>query len=940
MFVCLTSFAAVRAQENVTLRLENVSAEELFRAIERLTSYRIYCRPTDTDSVIVSVASADEGAEDVLRKALLPAGLKVSAFGDALFVAKDWELVTALPPNYYGTVQDAEAAAIAPSRLPTANGRAGRKASSENIVYEIGSATAAATTGKARVNGIVTDFRSGEPVSGVALFIQETMTGTTTDSAGFYSLDLPAGRCELNIRAVGMKDARRLLQVYSPGRLDIELDEQSYAIDEITISSQRLERIRTATIGVERLAIKDMKNIPTAFGEVDILKVVLSLPGVKSVGEASGGFNVRGGATDQNLILFNGGTVYNPTHLFGFFSAFNPDVIQDMELYKSSVPPQYGGRISSVLEVGSREGNKQKFQGSASLGLLTSRLTLEGPLGGENTSVLAGFRTTYSDWILKSLPENSGYSAGTAGFYDANLSLSHRFDERNNVSLNGYLSRDRFQFDAYEKYAYRNANASLKWRHIFGHKLTGVFTAGYDHYDFHTQNADNPSEAYRYSFGIEQGFGKADLSWYAHDNHTFDFGLSALYYNLNPGAYLPEGAESFVTPNRLQRETAIETAVYAGDRWDVSPSFSLNIGLRYSLFGVPGLGEENNVYSTQVKHAFYPVEHAFDPGQTRVSPGETQVSTRSANNGSGIPANTDTNTDKFRTYQGPEYRLSARYAFAEDWSVKAGINTMRQYIHKLSNTTVMSPTDTWKLSDAHIRPQSGGQIAAGIYRNFAGHTIETSLEVYYKTMSDYLDYRKGAELQMNPHIEREVLPVQGRAYGVELMARKTQGKLNGWVSYTYARTELRQSDPAIADPVNNGQWYPADFDKPHDFKLAGNYRFTHRFSVSLNCDYSTGRPVTLPVSKYRIAGGEYVYYSERNQYRIPDFFRVDLSINIEPSHHLTLLTHSSFSLGVYNLTGRKNAYSVYYVAQEGELQGYRLAIFGMPIPYISYNIKF
>jgi outer membrane receptor protein involved in Fe transport len=252
----------------------------------------------------------------------------------------------------------------------------------------------------------------------------------------------------------------------------------------------------------------------------------------------------------------------------------------------------------------------------------------------------------------------------------------------------------------------------------------------------------------------------------------------------------------------------------------------------------------------------------------------------------------------------------------------------------------MSPTDTWKLSDANIRPQTGVQIAGGVYKNFAGHTIETSLEAYYKTMNNYLDYRKGAELLMNPHIETDVLPTRGRAYGIELMVRKTQGKLNGWASYTWSRTQLQQSDARIADPVNSGQWYPADFDKPHDFKLAGNYKFTHRFSVSMNCDYNTGRPVTLPVSKYQIAGGELVYYSDRNQYRIPDFFRIDLSINIEPSHHLTLLTHSSFSLGVYNVTGRKNAYSVYYITQEGKLQGYRLAIFGMPIPYVSYNIKF
>ena len=316
----------------------------------------------------------------------------------------------------------------------------------------------------------------------------------------------------------------------------------------------------------------------------------------------------------------------------------------------------------------------------------------------------------------------------------------------------------------------------------------------------------------------------------------------------------------------------------------------------------------------------------YDPSQTP-SP-STVIEER--NEGSG----------PFKTYQGPEFRLSARYELADGLSVKAGWNTMRQYIHKLSNTTIMSPTDTWKLSDANIRPQSGQQVAIGLYKNFARLGLETSIEGYFKTMDDYLDYRNGANLVMNHHIETDVVNTFGRAYGVELMLRKPQGKLNGWLSYTYSRTELRQEDPCILKPVNRGEWYPADYDKPHDLKFVGNYKFTQRFSISVNCDYSTGRPVSIPVSKFNFAGGEFVYFSDRNQYRIPDYFRMDLSINIEPSHLLTLLTHSTVSIGLYNVTGRDNAYSVYYIAEEGQLKGYKLAIFGAPIPYISYNIKF
>ena len=520
-----------------------------------------------------------------------------------------------------------------------------------------------------------------------------------------------------------------------------------------------------------------------------------------------------------------------------------------------------------------------------------------------------GGRTTYSDWILKKLPEKSGYKDGNAGFYDLNATINHKFDERNNLYLNGYYSHDRFRFNADERYAYENANASVKWRHIFSDRFTGVLTAGYDHYGYNTRNTDNPVNAYSLAFRIDQMYGKMDFTHYLSDKHTLDFGASSLFYGLEPGKYLPYGGESLVKEDRMEKEKAVESAIYVGDRWDITSQLSLNVGVRYSIFNVLG-PRTYNLYADDQLPSLATVTGTVDK------------------------------TGAFKTYHGPEFRVSARYAFTEDFSVKAGFNTMRQNIHKLSNTTIMSPTDTWKLSDANIKPQTGMQVAAGLYRNFLNNTIEVSLEGYYKTMKDYLDYRNGAELLMNHHIETDVLRTEGRAYGVELMVKKTQGKLNGWVSYTYSRTQLRQNDPMIVTPVNKGDWYAADFDKPHDLKFVGNYKFTHRFSFSLNCDYSTGRPITLPVSKYHYGGGEFVYYSDRNQYRIPDFFRMDASFNIEPSHHLTLLTHSTISFGVYNLTGRKNAYSVYYISENGKLKGYKMAIFGVPIPFVSYNIKF
>ncbi|MDH6356769.1 TonB-dependent receptor [Parabacteroides sp. PF5-9] len=897
------------AQEKISLQLDSVPLSRVFDTIEAQTAYRIFCLPEDSDSLFVSVSATNEEPFVILEQLLQGSLLKVSQYKHNLFITENIALITSLPEGYFEEAISSGKGGYDTTGFLLSLGRREGKASSESKVYEIGDQSAAAT-GRVNLNGIVTDFRTGEPVVGATLFIEEPMIGVTTDAFGYYTIQLPVGRQELHIRGIGLKDTRRQIVLHSAGKLDIELEEQVYSLKEVTISSEKVENVRSTTIGIERLKIQDIKNIPTAFGEVDVIKAVLSLPGVKSVGEASSGFNVRGGSTDQNLILFNDGTIYNPTHLFGFFSAFNPDLVKDMELYKSSIPAKYGGRISSVLDINTREGNKKEFNGAVSIGLLTSRITLEGPIIKDKTSFIVGGRTTYSDWILKQLPEKSGYKDGNAGFYDLNATIGHKFDEYNNLYINGYFSRDRFSFNEGERYSYQNANASIKWRHIFNPRLTSAFTAGYDHYDYNTKNDDIAAEAYSLSFGIEQYYGKADFSWYLQDKHTLDFGVSGLYYNLNPGKYQPRGDESLVVPDLMQKEKAMEAAAYLGYRWDITPHFSVDAGMRYSLFNAMG-PRTYNVYANEYLPSL-----------------ETITDTDSVGSGA------------FKTYHGPEFRLSARYEFLDGFSIKAGYNTMRQNIHKLSNTTIMSPTDTWKLSDTNIKPQTGSQFALGLYKNLANNTIEASVEGYYKTMEDYLDYRAGAELLMNHHIETDVLATKGRAYGVEFMLKKTQGKLNGWLSYTYSKTELRQEDSRISNPVNKGDWYPADYDKPHDIKLVGNYKFTHRFSFSVNCDYSTGRPITLPVSKYSYAGGEYVYFSDRNQYRIPDFFRMDVSFNIEPSHHLTLLTHSSISFGVYNVTGRKNAYSVYYISEEGKVKGYKMAIFGVPIPFVSYNIKF
>ena len=682
-------------------------------------------------------------------------------------------------------------------------------------------------------------------------------------------------------------------------------------LDEIVVVGGRQSAVNSITMGSEKFKPQILKNIPSAFGESDIMKIVLTLPGVTTVGEASSGYNVRGGATDQNLILFNGGTVYNPSHLFGLFTSFNSDAVEDVELFKSSIPVEYGGRISSVLKVTSKEANMQKLTGSASIGALTSKANLEIPVVKNHVSLLLNGRTTYSDWILKKLPEDSGYKNGSASFYDFGGVLTWRINNMHRLKVFGYWSKDKFSFSSQDNYGYQNRNISAEWRSILNEKTTATFSAGLDHYDYFNEDWGTASMAARLSFGIDQIWGKLHIRQRLSEKESLSYGLSVQHYNVQGGKYEPIGKESCIKTDQLQKEKALESAAYFDYERSLTEKLTVSAGLRYSMFNALG-PRDVNIYAD----------------------GELPAE--------GTLLETRHETGIIKTYHAPEIRLSARYALKENLSLKAGFNTMRQYIHKVSNTSIMSPTDIWKLSDYNIKPQNGWQVAAGIYHETAGKKYEFSAEVYYKHISDYLNYRSSAVLLMNHHLETDVISTKGQAYGVELQAKKPIGRLNGWVSYTFARSMLRQDDKRVAVPLNDGDWYPSEYDRPHEVKAVLNFKFTERYSLSSNFNYATGRPTTLPAGKYYDSYNQkYMpYYTGRNTYRIPDYMRLDLAFNIEPTHKLTSFLHTSFSIGVYNALARKNAYNVYYVTEGEDIKGYKLSVFGTAIPYVSLNIRF
>ncbi|WP_235921187.1 TonB-dependent receptor [Foetidibacter luteolus] len=888
----------------------NLPAKDFLLQLEQQTGYRIYFDTAHLDTLKITLDITKQPLLKVLDQAFANTGIEYAADVDnSIFISRGLKVQTELPAGYFAgnrlAIQDTVDRQPA---LPAPGVKAKPQLAQGSKLYEIGQSTSAGG-GQVTIAGYVRDSKTGEPVIGASVYIENPSVSVLTDQYGYYSISLPKGRHVLNIQSIGMRDTRMQLLAKGDGKLNIDMPAQVMTLKGVTVSAQKARNIKSLQMGAQKIDIAAIKQVPVVFGEADVLRVVLTMPGVKSVGEASTGLNVRGGSADQNLVLYNDATIYNPSHFFGMFSAFNPEVVKDVQLYKSSIPAKYGGRLSSVVEITSREGNKKKLAGSAGIGLLTSRLNLEGPLVKDKSSFVLGGRATYANWLLNLLPDQ--YKDSKAGFYDINLDIHHEFNKKNTLYLTGYLSSDRFNLNSDTVYKYGNQNISLKWKHIFNNRLYALFTTGYDRYKYDIYSDKNPVNAYSLGFNINQSYFKTHFNYFVNSSHTVEFGISSIYYKLNPGLYQPLGKESLVARDEMESEQGLESAVYIGDRYTINNNLSVEGSVRYSLFGFMGPHTVNY----------------YAPGLPKTE--DNMIESKAYESGKFI-----------KTYGGPELRLSARYAFSNTVSVKAGYNTQRQYIHMLSNTAAMAPTDIWKLSDPNIKPQYGDQVSVGLYKNFKSNTIETSIEVYYKRIQDYLDFKSGAVLVMNHHIETDVMNTKGKAYGVELLVKKSTGKLNGWFSYTYSRTLLRMNDPASGEVINRGMWYPTNYDKPHDVTLTGNYKFSHRFSISLNSTYSTGRPITLPIGRFYYAGGQRTLFADRNAFRIPAYFRTDFSMNIEGNHKVHQKTHNSWTIGVYNLTGRKNPYSVYFTSEDGLINGYKLSIFGSAIPYINFNIRF
>ena len=890
-------------KNNVNLSFSNINRIEVLKKIEASTGYRFYFQENWFDkNVLISGSYSNKNIQEVLNKVFEDTDLNFFIDKNKIILTKNSIINDKFDNNkpngknipvffqQYDSVKKNKTEETAPIAL------IGKESIGSNVdLYTI--------------SGHITDLKNEKHLTDITVKVKNTNITTVTNSEGFYSLKLPEGLATIEIESLLYNNTSRKIMVYSNGTLDFSIIEKINQLKEVIVKGKNSQNIRTAITGVTTIEAEGVKTVPLVLGERDVLKIALTIPGIKTAGEGSSGFNVRGGKEDQNLMLLDNGTIYNPAHLFGFFSSLNPYTINKVDIYKGGIPSEFGGRLSSVFDITSKNGNTEKISGEGGIGPVTSNLTASIPVVKGKASLLVGGRATYSDWILKSL-DDENLKNSQASFYDLFAKYTHKINKNNSVEGTGYYSKDKYTITPDSLYQYSNRLVSLKWKHSFNEKNNSEFNVSNSEYKFSINYESANPESFIFKYKIDETQASLKFNSELNSKHKFTYGISSKLYKVNPGEISPNG-ESLVTPIKIDNEKGLESAVFFSDKFKITEKLLLDIGARYSLYAA--LGE-----STQ---------KIYQDGVPK-TPSTVIEEKKYGNN------------EVINTTGGFEPRIALRYIFDESLFVKAGFDKNYQYIHLLTNNTTQSPTDTWKLSDLNVKPESGLQYSLGIFKKLDYQDIELSLEGYYKTSKNILDYKVGANLLLNKDLETELLQGDGKAYGVEFLLKKSVGRLNGWIGYTYSRTFIKLDSQFNDEKVNNGAYFPTNFDKPHDVSIVMNYKFTHRYSFSSNFVYQTGRPITYPIGKYNYNGAEYTLYSDRNKYRIPDYYRLDIGLNIEGNHKIKKLAHSFWNISIYNVLGRNNPYSIFFVTKEGEVKAYKTSIFSVPIPTITYNFKF
>jgi hypothetical protein len=886
---------------------KNTKFEEFTNIVKQHYGIDIFYKSSWIENIRINTSSDSLTLSDILSTALNPYTINFIRRGERQFFLTGTRDISAnaieIVPEVL-TVDDSINKSIATHYF--------RNVSYEKTISKvvIGNSNAGINSPSSVLSGRISSRSTGEPVIGATVIVDGTNNGVITDGNGSYSLSVETGfNFKLAASCMGMGPESFYIEMLSSGVLNFEMSEKLNNIQEIVVKSGKHDNVRGMQMGFQRIEIREIKTIPVVMGERDILKIANMMPGVQTVGEGSVGFNVRGSAADQNLFLINEVPVLNTGHLFGFFSAFNPDMVNNFNLYKSNFPVEYGGRLASVFEVSTRKGNKKEFGARGGISPVTGSLLIETPIVKDKVSIILGGRSTYSDWLLKRI-DDPEINSSNASFYDLTAGAHILNDDHSSWQLFTYYSKDKFTLAQSNDYKYENLGASLiydrnlknKWKM----KVAAVFS---DYTNYHT-NREQKSIAFEHRFEVRSQELKFNFSGFPWLKHRLGFGANVILHNLDQGSYDPLGSESLFAPNEFGKENGLENTIFAFDEYSVTDKLTIYAGLRYSMFHYFGPNTVNQ-YTEGL-----PIEQ------------ENIIDTLTYGKGKSISR-----------YSGPEYRFSLNYEFNNSMSLKFSYNRMRQYLFMLSNTVSVAPTDRWKLTDPHIKPPVSDQVSLGLYKNFNNAALETSAEIYTKKGHNIVEYKDGADLTINPDFETLILQGEQDAYGAEFMVKRNTGRFTGWVSYTFSRSKITVDGVQPWQKINKGITYPANYDKPHSFNFVGNIKFSRRVNLATNIVYNSGRPITYPTGIFYIDGSQALSYSSRNEYRIPDYFRVDVSLNVEGNLLKKKFAHSSWAFSVYNLTGRKNAYSVYFKSENGKINGYKQSIYGVPIFTVSYNFK-
>ena len=770
---------------------------------------------------------------------------------------------------------------------------------------------------KVTLSGIVKDQKSNETLIGVTISFQNSTTTRTslTNEYGFYSISLPKGEYKIEINSLSFDGFSEIITLDSNTKKDLFLIEKSNEIEQVVVAgnSKKLQ-IDKPEMSVNKLTISQIKSMPAILGEVDVIKSILTLPGVTNAGEGQSGFNVRGGAADQNLILLDEATIYNSSHLFGFFSVFNADAIKDLKLYKGGIPARFGGRVASVLDIYQKEGNSKKFGMNGGIGLISSRILAEGPIVKDKGSFLVAGRSSYAHLFLKLADNNN-----TAYFYDLNTKINYKLNENNNLFLSGYFGRDVFSLNNQFINTYGNSVLNVRWNHLFNDKLFSNASFIYSDY-YYGLTLD--FIGFNWESGIKNYNFKYDFKHYVSDSYKLFYGANAIYYDFNPGRIEPIDANSSINEKQLAKKHAFEPAFYIDAEQKLTDKLSVNYGLRYSMFY--RLGEQTmNVYANN-----QPVTYDADLGiYEKATPVDKKYYGKN---------------ETIANFGNLEPRIALAYTINDNQSVKASYNRMSQYLHLISNTQSPTPLDIWTPSDNFLKPQILDQFAVGYFKNLKNGDYTLEVESFYKVVKNRLDYIDGADLIANEAIEQVVLAGKTRAYGLEIMAKKNVGKLSGWISYTLSRSEQQTAGRTpIESGINNGNWYKTGWDKTHNIYVTGSYKLNQKWSFGSIFTYQTGQPVTFPTAQYQYQGINVPVYSDRNQDNLPAYHRIDVSATLNPTKNKGRKWQGEWVFSIYNLYGRKNAASINFRQNQdsGLNEAVRLSIFGI-VPSVTYNFKF